>query len=1291
MIEFRFVKTIFAILFAFGFVAPAPAQQVQLQLGGAVQIRSAADLIENHWQQDQHLYVKGNLGIGKSQLASLEKWLDENGPHWTIVLMANANNESYRSLDNRRFRGMDAVEYALGRGLALRTNFSELVDSRTGETDGAVFVLFLAERKFSYYASEAQDTRRLGESHWVGELDRPAFRAMRGGGRIIDAVKNTVSSINHRLTDKIKREAAQAELEKRARKRRFNNLKADLADLKKSIETTSTRAAQLRTTYPEATGELTKPPIVDWNRRLTEIDGNLSEDNVAKRMAEFESLSHEVEGFLNAYAEYDTFDEILTPIATGIDGLDSHSIEVGKPMAEEATSLVAQAKEARQNGDRGLAQLLEQAKNTVARGNQTVAEKEESIRLELAAKEEERRRAEERKKLIWRTILTTAALLTLAFIGVLYWLNRRRVPAMKRARETFAEREKTVKGELDRVYELFGRSNEVLGSKEQVEKRRYEGTTKKLTDNTFEDVDDLIVMSSEVERVMSEAREMIHPKKTTGKIANMFSGERYEQGVNHISGKPLKFHRDKGLPLVIQRESERTGGEPPEEVTMTFDKVFQAFNERTTTAEETLDTIEQGLMNVNDKLESLRDNIELASSLDRELADLASDDGMFSMPAFFEKLIPSAQEDYDKADDLALADPVQAMQVQIPSGERKISEATSIAKTVQHARDVIFPKLNQYAPELQKLEYNTNWIQQTVAHLGEQANRTIEQAVDRSVADEAQQFSKDVDAFGERARLAVELAHHLKDEAAPKLDMLEQNIADARREIASALAIPEGDCLQEFDAHPDSHLAHGRKLMAAAQAALQHGGVDAATQAKETLHEEVESGQLLIDRSLRVLREFETISGDRKQELERVENSLPRREAMLSEIRREYADSALVLQAGDASYEDPSATVDTHLADCHRLLGDATELVNDANEKFRKAHLIAAANMLEVAANRTREGEQRLEEIDQHCTLLKNVSNENESKLTDMQRESENLRSKVNDRRTMQPTIAEYHRVVDEIQVAQQEIRETKPRDPFRDSSAIGKFSENVVSLAAKIDADADAYAEAARAVEGAKKERLIGQQLIDRSRSDGIPDSPATKRYVSSVQQVSSKLKEVEQLLAVDHNDWKTVDHAGAKIHSDLGIENAKLRGELDRAQRSVDIFQSASASVFDATRWTGGFGVRIFGSPGSSELERARAALNQGNYNAMIELARAAQMAASHAIERAQREVHRKKRQAARAAEAARRRRRERSISIGGGGIGGGIGGGRIGGGSMGGGIGGGGGISSGSSGSGFSRSGW
>ena len=526
---------------------------------------------------------------------------------------------------------------------------------------------------------------------------------------------------------------------------------------------------------------------------------------------------------------------------------------------------------------------------------------------------------------------------------------------------------------------------------------------------------------------------------------------------------------------------------------------------------------------------------------------------------------------------------------------------------------------------------------------------------------------------------------------APSLYELEQKIAEARLQIAVDLNLPEEKCLHEYEANPDVNLATGRKLFAATQAALQHGGVDAAMQAQEKLDAEVAAGHALVDKSLRLLGEFDGLLLKCKQHHDEVADKVPRHEDLLQGIREKFAKSALTLQSGDPSFEDPASTVDTHLAECHEALQDALSLINQAGEAFKKGQLIESDHMLEMAEDNVSDADQRLKEIDQHCSKLNAVSRENEGKLSSMQREIEGFTPIVDDKRTMRPTMQEFHRVLNEVRVAEREVQQTLPRDPFHDGAAIDGFSETVANLKARIEADHDAHAEAKRAVDGARNERTTAESLVNRAKTDGIPDSPETTSNIRAIRSHDTALSQVERELNTAHNDWKKVDQTAARIHSELGIEAGRLRGELQRAQRLAAIFQSASDTVFEATRWTGGFGTRIFGSPGSSELDRARQALNRGDYSAMAELARAAQIAAQHAIQRAQREVYRREREAARRAEAARRRRRRNSINIGGGGGLGGLGGGGMSGISRGGG---GRSSSSGSrrsSGSGFSRSGW
>jgi len=127
------------------------------------------------WNPNQHLYVKGDLGLSPTQLVELEGWLHKRG-HWTAILIQDSSYERYTNEDGRVEIGMDAVELSLS-DLMEVGSFRSQTNAVTGEQDAAVFVLYLNERKFAYRASEAQSRRGLGQNRWIGKLDRPAYRA----------------------------------------------------------------------------------------------------------------------------------------------------------------------------------------------------------------------------------------------------------------------------------------------------------------------------------------------------------------------------------------------------------------------------------------------------------------------------------------------------------------------------------------------------------------------------------------------------------------------------------------------------------------------------------------------------------------------------------------------------------------------------------------------------------------------------------------------------------------------------------------------------------------------------------------------------------------------------------------------------------------------------------------------------------------------------------------------------------------------------------------------------------
>jgi len=123
----------------------------------------------------------------------------------------SAKGERYTDVSGKLFKGVDAVEYAMGKGLPARTGFGAIRHAETGQGSGAFFILFLKDRNFSYYGDEVCQFRGLGAERWGGQLDVKAKSAMRNGGRIVSAVEGTVKYIDGRLSEVLRKEAMPAQ------------------------------------------------------------------------------------------------------------------------------------------------------------------------------------------------------------------------------------------------------------------------------------------------------------------------------------------------------------------------------------------------------------------------------------------------------------------------------------------------------------------------------------------------------------------------------------------------------------------------------------------------------------------------------------------------------------------------------------------------------------------------------------------------------------------------------------------------------------------------------------------------------------------------------------------------------------------------------------------------------------------------------------------------------------------------------------------------------------------------
>lgn len=1217
----------FFSLFAVAFTSALllAIQAASGQQTGAVNFRQIDEVVSG-WKQSQHVYVKGNLGIGYQQLAELDAWLEKYGPHWTVVLMQNAEDQVYNDAEGRRFYGMDAVEYALGHGLANRTGFGRLEHPETKETDGAVFVLFLQERKFSYYGSDAQDRRALGESRWVGDLDREAIRAMRGGGRIIDAVKNTVVEINEQLADKIVAEKAeaerrkqQAEQEKLERQRTLANTLARIADGEtKLLAEIEKSAALFKQTYPEAANStLAAPPLDKWRNQLKEFRSTINEMNSRELSQKVEQQRNELETFLDGYAVHRNFVEAVEPLQSRWDQVTTFGRGIATESSREAEKRLERAKELHRLGDIAFVSELDQARMSLDRADQEIFAEKKRMEEEAAT-----RRA-------IRNALYTAGGLLLLILGFIAWmLNRRRRPSLQRAYEAYGKAEPFVSEKLATVEPLLKQSEQTLGNEKSFSRRNFSGKTLELGQQLLQQQGQLQEMVKEARQVLKAASGTMHPFSPLAQLSNMVSSGPYEYALNLLSGQSLKLpdelkHFDRVDPIGWIGFAEFTS--VTGDLAEALDEGLKRFSQATASAAE--------------ETKQLQTDLESLSVLEQRNSKAAKADGLFELSGLFTGLLPGLQAAQDKAEAMVATDPVGAREDILMAARQRVSDVKGIIEAVLAAREETWPQLLTAKKELEGMGLRTGWLLQRLQQLSGEANRLIASAGEQAITEEASRFINELKGLGPQVERGLTLAKTLDKETANSLAKLGETILSGRQRVASALGLVPTSVLAESTYNPDLRLEAAKKQLAAARSALDYGKFAAAEEALGTISVEADRAQKLVSESLEVLENFDRNVQRIQDQTNQIEQRVAESERKVLQAKSAYAPSALEFQSigepGQFEEAKPAEAaargVEACQASCRELLQDARASLKQADERFRGGKLLEAANLVHLAEEELSVIQTRLGGMAKHFESLAEAERQNSQSAASLRSRIDELRRGATDQRVIAATVQRIEQLTASSGALLAELSSARggKRDPLSDARRLSAAEHDVEELIANSASDIEAHAEATRAVTGAKVELEVAMRLVEHARNDQIPDSLTVTRCRQRIEQLAQQVAVTASELNVAHSDWGMTHEAASHQTAELGVVSGELRNELQLASSSAEEFKSASQEVYRAASWSGSYGVRVINNPGAEELEQARMALASGDYQKTADLSQAAANLAREAIAVAERMVQRKRRE--------------------------------------------------------------
>ena len=1206
----------FRYLFFFSFLLSFNQLVLSQAPGKAKRFNQISEVISG-WTPNQHVWVSGNLPVGSLNLATLDGWIDENAPNWTVVLMESAQQQSFGN-----YRGMDAVEHALGKGLSNQTGFAKLVHPTTKQTNGAVFVLFLRERKFSYFASDVYDSRRLGEQYWIGRLDRNAINAMRNGGRIVDAAKSTIRGIDSELAKRINSEQV-SRLLKDEKARQVPR------KLRERIETVVKQAANLRQKNPEFLGPLAFPDEGSWRANLKAIELNLQNEEYDSAMSSSQSVFSAIDSFeQNLKAWEDVKTEISSVQKRLADSPQQSEAPRVTGLLSRARNSLAAAKRNHQYGDAVYIDQLEVASQSIAESQR----EQDKYQADLQAAE-----AQERADKVTSRSLTGG--LAALIIGGLTYLNRRRREPREKARQEVEKWRTNLRGKFNRLFGLMDRASIIQRSSDD-----YKGVTKDLIKNSVREVDELFIMSSATDRIMERVDRLIEPLNPLTRIYNKFSSRNYKKAVALLGSKNIGFDKSQGLRAVLEpakktKQPRQLVGKESDykPFSISFNRLMESYDDREAQATEKLDRLENCIDGLPLALEKSEVSLAALSKKLDDLSAAAESDGFFPLERLQEKLVPSADRGFEAAAKLGVQDPVASMEGAGSKAEQQLNDAFALVSVVESTRNLAFPEIQRFRESLDAQNFATEWIEAAYDQRSDEIDSLSHSATENSIADQIEPLKTNLLQTLGRVRNAGDLAEQLGKRLPDLITANQTQISQTREKLAESLGLDADRLFKEEDLDPDQRIKDCHNAMQMMRHAISHGNLQAAQTESQNIEDLLSESEDILKLSTNVVENGDTKAEEIEGKIEDVNAQLPEAKSILQSLKSAYQPEVLLFKerfgeriSGQRSIERSVEIGEAHLAEAERFL-------DLARKSHKDGALILAGGEYEKAANEAGFALHQVALIKDQYTDLKKTDSANQENYEKHLAYYRSLIPKLSNNRTIQSTIDSRPEVTTALTRCSDQLQISAVKNPFQTARDLEAVKKRIAELEDKIEADWNWFATANKELKGAQEIIESGKRLVGIAKRDGITDSRKLSRAIDKHYQLENQALNWQVFLSGAHRDWEQAYKGIVEIDSEATRTRGVIERELELAQRAAKLLEEASYAISDLKNWRNSYRVSISRNAGDSNFSRSRSELGSGDYDDAIRSAQAAISAAESALRQAQSRA----RQERAAEEAAQRRR--------------------------------------------------
>ncbi|MEM9283540.1 MAG: hypothetical protein AAGA96_17085, partial [Verrucomicrobiota bacterium] len=1092
------------------------------------------------------------------------------------------------------------------------------------------------ERKFSYFASDAFDSRGLGERHWVNRLDRPAVQAMRSGGRIIDAVKNTVTSIESSLTRKIDEEKERKRLAALKRQQALEEAKLYPGQLRSLIKESSSRAETLRQENNGLTGSIVRPNVAAWEAEATLIERLAEQGDTQNARKHFAETQNEINSF---HSGLDRWEKDAPRFESLIEEINSH------PVPTEAAAVAGHLSTALQS--------VTSAASNHAEGDPLYREQLNTAeRTHTLARDRYREwvASERQRQLLIQSTLVILLLAGLVFLGVANILRRK---SRNESTSLFATWQTQLAGKFDELFQLMDRTGLVLGSSHDVKERGFVGTTETLALSTIRGVDELFIMSAATDRVMEEVEKLIQPSSWIRRVFNLFSSRNYRQAVSLLTSDPIGFDQKDHLEAILApspdpeptpRRTLLGETEDYEPFRISFEQLMAEYDSRHEKALAGIGRLESGIDGLPITL------LELQTASDRHgaradlLAAAAETDRIFSLESLRETLLPALQESMIRSSRLGENDPVAAFETLLPTSKRIETEIASILKRIGEFRETDLARVQGAKQSLNNEGRSTNWVEERLGALSTRSEQLASQAAAVAVAEAWADFDDDLTRLKGSTLACRELSRRIIDEMDPLIEKREQEIHAARALLSKELGQDPGNLLSEKGLSPDGKIQQARDSLAFALSSIDEGHPVSAREAMAEAEAQLDEVLSLIAISQISASEHARLLLELTEGHRAVSDEVAPAETLLTELKENYDPAVLTFASRFGEEASGQTTISESATRARRRLEQSSHELGDSSRAFNQGELIKAYGLLETVANELDFARHQLGLIRDQHKALREAEEKNRDRSQSLETRHRELSPKAQDRRTSQATI-DSHSASGETITAFTTLLNEPLSNPFTLLREGEEIEGQLNQIEDGIESDWKTFQSAESASTGAKAALTFCHTYLKEARSDDIPDSRTLTRAIQRHAELTEQHKRIEKRLEEAHQDWIQVFAEISEITGETAKVKSTLQSELAAARDAADQLAQATAAIASLHKWRSRHSVRAERHAGRDSHLRAKQMLFEADY------ARA-RKAAVHARGEALRELQKAKLAEARkvsAAAALKRRAASSALSFG------------------------------------------